>query len=228
MGPSMVRPLLGPLRDGGSSYQGNILGGIAVWVLWMKGVLMRRVLVPTDFSEAAWRVTEEALSWVEATGGELLLLHVVPDIFLRWCDDLALSFIDQTRLETAYKELCEEGQRRFSIWLPSTAHERCRTFVTVGETADAILKVAQAEKVDVIMMRAPKRRWWRPLLAAGVTDTVMRNAPVPVVVWAGLQKPAGGWWPGVSRPDEQATPQEDAWRERRRARSERTPLLKSW
>jgi nucleotide-binding universal stress UspA family protein len=194
----------------------------------MKGVFMRRVLVPTDFSETAWLVTAEALSWVEAIGGELLLLHVVPDIVLRWCDDLAISLIDRTRLEAAYGELCEEGQRRFSTWLPSAAHERCRTFVTVGETADAILKVAQAEKVDVIIMRAPKRRWWRPPLAASVTDTVMRKAPVPVVVWAGLQKPAGGCWQGVWRPDEQNTPREGARRERGRARWERTPILKPW
>lgn len=193
----------------------------------MKGVFMRRVLVPTDFSETAWLVTAEAPSWVEAIGGELLLLHVVPDIVLRWCDDLAISLIDRTRLEAAYEGLCEEGQRRFSTWLPSAAHERCRTFVTVGETADAILKVAQAEKVDVIIMRAPKRRWWRPPLAASVTDTVMRKAPVPVVVWAGLRKPAGGLWQGVWRPDEQDTLREDAWRERGRARRERTPILKS-
>jgi nucleotide-binding universal stress UspA family protein len=185
----------------------------------MKGAFMRRVLVPTDFSEMAWLMTGEALSWVEAIGGELLLLHVVPDICLRWCDDLAISFIDQTRREAAYEELCEEGQRRFSTWLPSAAHERCRTFVTVGETADAILKVAQAERVDVIIMRAPKRRWWRPLLAGSVTDTVMRKAPVPVVVWPGLQKPANGWWQGVWRLDEQGALREGTWRETRKEKS---------
>ena len=56
---------------------------------------MRRVLVPTDFSEAALLVTREAVSWVDAIGGELLLLHVVPDICLRWLDHLSISFIDQ-------------------------------------------------------------------------------------------------------------------------------------
>jgi nucleotide-binding universal stress UspA family protein len=176
----------------------------------MKGVFMRRVLLPTDFSETAWLVTGEVLSWIEAIGGELLLLHVVPDISLCWCDHLAISFIDQTRLEAAYEELCEEGQRRFSTWLPYAAHERCRMFVTVGETADAILKVAQAEGVDVIIMRAPKRRWWRPLLAGNVTETVMRKASVSVVVWAGLQKPAGGRWRGLWRPNEQDALREGA------------------
>lgn len=55
---------------------------------------MRRVLVPTDFSEAALPVTREAMSGVDAIEGELLLLHVVPDFFLRWLDHLAITFID--------------------------------------------------------------------------------------------------------------------------------------
>jgi nucleotide-binding universal stress UspA family protein len=195
----------------------------------MKGVFMRRVLVPTDFSETAWLVTGEVLSWVEASGGELLLLHVVPDIFLRWCDHLAIGFIDQPRQEAAYRELCEEGQRRFSTWLPYATHELCRTLVTVGETADAILKVAQAERVDMITMWAPRRRWWRPRLAGSVTATVMRKASVPVIVWAGLdQRWASAWCRRVRRPDGQDAHPDGAWREGQSVRWERTPPLQSW
>jgi len=190
---------------------------------------MRRVLVPTDFSEAALLVTREAMSWMDAIEGELLLLHVVPDIFLRWLDHLAITFIDQSRLESAYEDLRAEGQRTFSTWLPYQAHERCRMLVVVGDTADAIIKVAQVEAADVIIMRAPKRRWWRPVLAGSVTDTVMRRAPVPVVVWAGLeQMSSSGCWQGLWHPHEQDAPGEGGWRDRRRERWERTPILKSW
>lgn len=190
---------------------------------------MRRVLVPTDFSEAALLVTREAMSWVDAIEGELLLLHVVPDLFLRWLDHLAITFIDQSRLESAYEDLRAEGQRTFSTWLPYLAQERCRTLVVVGDTADAIIEVAQVEAADVIIMRAPKRRWWRPVLAGSVTDTVMRRAPVPVVVWAGVEQMSSrGCWNGVRHPHEHDAPGEGAWRDRRRARWERTPILKSW
>jgi nucleotide-binding universal stress UspA family protein len=195
----------------------------------MKGAMMRRVLVPTDFTEAALLVTREAMSWVDAVEGELLLLHVVPDIFLGWLDHLAISFIDQSRLESAYEDLCAEGQRKFSTWLPYQAHERCRTLVVVGDTADAIIEVAQVEAADVIIMRAPKRRWWRPISVGSVTDTVMRRAPVPVVVWAGLeQMSSSGCWKGVRHPHAQDAPSEGAWQDRRRERWERTPILKSW
>jgi nucleotide-binding universal stress UspA family protein len=195
----------------------------------MKGAVMPRVLVPTDFSEAALLVTREAMSWVDAIEGELLLLHVVPDLFLRWLDHLAITFIDQSRLESAYEDLRAEGQRTFSTWLPYLAQERCRTLVVVGDTADAIIEVAQVEAADVIIMRAPKRRWWRPVLAGSVTDTVMRRAPVPVVVWAGVEQMSSrGCWKGVRHPHEHDAPGKGAWRDRRRARWERTPILKSW
>jgi nucleotide-binding universal stress UspA family protein len=47
---------------------------------------MRRVLVPTDFSEAALLVSREPVFWLATMGGEVLLLHVVPDICLAWLD----------------------------------------------------------------------------------------------------------------------------------------------
>jgi nucleotide-binding universal stress UspA family protein len=165
--------------------------------LW-KGASMRRVLIPTDFSEATLHVTREAVSWVTAMGGELLLLHVVPDLCLRWLDGRALSFIDRARLEAAYEELREEGLERFSRWLPYPP-EGCRRLVVVGHTAEAIIRVAQVEGVDLIIMRARTRKWWWPALPGSVTNTVMHRASVPVMVWAGVDRMASdGWWRGTS------------------------------
>jgi nucleotide-binding universal stress UspA family protein len=190
---------------------------------------MHRVLVPTDFTEAGMLVTGEAMAWVEAMGGEVMLLHVVPDLFIRWLDHLSTTFIDHTRLESAYEDLRAEGRRKFAAWLPSSVTEHCRTHVVVGDTADAILEVAQAAEVDVIVMRAPRRRWWRPVLAGSVTDTVMRRAPVPVVVWAGLDyMPAGGCWGGTRRPHDDEAFREGAWQERQQVRWQRTPGRDRW
>jgi nucleotide-binding universal stress UspA family protein len=190
---------------------------------------MRRVLVPTDFSEAALFVTRKALSWVDAMGGELLLLHVVPDIYLRWLDDLATAFIDQMRLEAAYDELREEGQRQFSTWLPYPDNARCRTLVVVGDTADAIVEVAQVEMVDLIIMRAPKRRWWRPTLVGSVTDAVVHRASVPVVTWPGHDQMArSSALQGGRRSHERDTLQQGARQERRGAPGQNKYILKSW
>jgi nucleotide-binding universal stress UspA family protein len=172
---------------------------------------MHRVLVPTDFSEAALLVTREAVPWVTAIGGELLLLHVVPDICIRWLDHPAITLIDETRLAAAYEELREEGHRRFSTWVPHPDNERYRTLVVVGDTANAIVEVAQLEMVDVILMRAPRCRWWRPILGGSVTDSVIRRACVPVIVWPDVNRMSSGTI--FRRPHERDTGREDAWRQ---------------
>jgi nucleotide-binding universal stress UspA family protein len=175
---------------------------------------MYRVLVPTDFSPAALLVTREAGSWVTAMDGELVLLHVVPDICIRWLDHPAIALVDQTKLAEAYEELREQGHRKFSTWLPHPDHERYRTLVVVGDTANAIVEVARVEMVDLIIMRAPRRRWCRPILAGSVTNSVVRRASVPVVVWAGLDRmSAGRICQGARRPHERDTAREGAWRE---------------
>jgi nucleotide-binding universal stress UspA family protein len=152
----------------------------------MKGVVMRRVLVPTDFSAATWLVAREVQSWVHAIAGELVLLHVVPDVYCPWFGDASLIFIDDSKVAEAYADLRAQGLRRLSAWLPPWSDESCRTLVEVGPTADTIMQVAQVEAVEMIIMRAPKRRWWRPAFLGSVTDTVRCRASVPVVVWSGL------------------------------------------
>jgi nucleotide-binding universal stress UspA family protein len=194
----------------------------------MKGTFMCRVLIPTDFSAAALHVTREAISWLDAMGGDLLLLHVVPDIYLRWLDQLAMTFIDQTRLEAAYEDLREQGQREFSTWLPLTVRERCRRRVAVGDLADTILKVAREEMADVIIMRVPKRRWWRPIRTGSLTDAIRRRASVPVIVWDGLGNMASSViCPHTPRPQARDPRQTGPWRARRKARQEHIDVLQS-
>jgi nucleotide-binding universal stress UspA family protein len=189
---------------------------------------MCRMLVPIDFSEAALRLTREVVSWADALGGDLLLLRVVPDIYLGWLDQLAMTFIDQARLEAAYEELREQGQREFAAWLPFAVHARCRTRVAVGQMADTIVKVAQEEMADVIIMRAPQRRWWRPLLAGCVSDMVRRKASVPVVVWDGLKNMSStGLQPEIWHPRAPEPLQSGAWLQRRSTSQEKTDVLKS-
>jgi nucleotide-binding universal stress UspA family protein len=186
------------------------------------------VLVPTDFSEATLRVIREAVSWVDAVGRELLLLHVVPDLYLGWLDQLAMTFIDQTRQEAAYEELYAQGQREFSAWLPYAVHARCRTLVAVGDRAGTILKIAREEMAEVIIMRAHMRRWWRPIRTGSLTEALRRRASVPVIVWDGLETMVSSEiWPNVRHPHARDPLQTSTWRDRRRAQMEQTNALKS-
>jgi hypothetical protein len=139
-----------------------------------------------------------------------------------------MTFIDQTRLEAAYEDLREQGQQEFSAWLPYAVHERCRTHVAVGDIANTILDVAQEDLADVIIMRAPQRRWWRSILAGSVTDAVRRRASVPVIVWDGHEKMVSrGMWSEAQPPHGRDPLQQGTWPNWRRAPWEKTHVLKS-
>jgi hypothetical protein len=75
-------------------------------------------------------------------------------------------------------------------------------------------------------MRAPKRRWWCAILAGSVTDTVMCQAPVPVVVSARFgQMSANGCGKAMQHPHEQNVPQDGTWREAYSLVTMATPIL---
>jgi hypothetical protein len=48
------------------------------------------MLVPTNFSDTSQAVIRYLLLWMNAVGGELVLLHVVPEILSRWSDVMEL------------------------------------------------------------------------------------------------------------------------------------------
>jgi nucleotide-binding universal stress UspA family protein len=196
--------------------------------LTMKGAFMCRVLIPTDLSEAALRVTGEIASWADTVGGELLLLHVVPDIYIGWLDQLALSFIDQARLEAAYGELRERGRRMVSTWLPPTLQDRCGTIVAVGGLVNTILTVAQEERVDAIILRAAKRRRWLPSRGNCVAEAVKRKASLPVLIWDGVANIASvGLWPDAQRLPAGDRLHKATWRSRSSTPGKPTEVLKS-
>ena len=46
--------------------------------------MMKRILVPTDFSTPSLAALAQAVHYTQTVGGELLLLHVVEGAPLRW------------------------------------------------------------------------------------------------------------------------------------------------
>lgn len=151
---------------------------------WLNGRLPTRILVPTDLSYTSQAVVQHGLSWVDAMAGELLLLHVIPDVLSPWSDPMDTLFIDRTSVAAHYGELCEQGHSRLVTWLPCRWEPRIRPLVAVGNPAQEIVRVAREQQADLILMGASHKSRWRQMLWGSVTDQVVRRAPVPVITVA--------------------------------------------
>jgi nucleotide-binding universal stress UspA family protein len=142
-----------------------------------KGI--RRVLVPLDGSFFA----EQALAYALAVAGpetELVLLEVIPPAEpVRGLFGNVLITAEEIR--RAYDEGIEQGlQKSQRAWLGDRSHVRLET--AVGDAAEEILRVAEREPVDLIVMASHGRgaigRW----VIGSVADRVARTSLIPVMV----------------------------------------------
>jgi universal stress protein A len=136
-----------------------------------------KILVATDFSEAATQVAQEALSIGAKLAAELLLVHVIdPTPYVLTADvgySSAAIFENQERaakaaLSKLEAELHQAGARVSSLLLYGPPHER-------------LIDAARSEQVHLIAMGTHGRGGLRHALLGSVAERVARTSPVPVL-----------------------------------------------
>ncbi len=141
-----------------------------------------KVLLPTDFSEGAEQAQAEAMRLARALGAELIVLHVL----------VPLAHQGEALLGPAELDRLQERQRR---WAEGNLETRvveihragvpARGLLWGGEPAREIVRAAEDEQVDLIVMGTYGRSGLSRLLLGSVADRVVRTAPCPVVTVRG-------------------------------------------
>jgi nucleotide-binding universal stress UspA family protein len=154
-----------------------------------------KVLLATDLSPTSGPATDEAFDVAGRLGAQLLVLSVIDVRALRLPGGRFRARVDQVRerRQAAAQELVHRGRRqgvavRFLVW--------------EGDPGESILEAANAEKADLIVLGSHGRGPIGRLLLGSVSQRVLRQATVPVVVVNQGTSSAIGTGPGDSRPDE--------------------------
>jgi nucleotide-binding universal stress UspA family protein len=137
------------------------------------------ILAPTDFSEFSFAGLEAAKDLAKHYGAELLLLHVVPVVpslprGVPYFDD---GVYEQELIETARKSLDEIAEK---IRATGTGVRTSVGFA--NDAAMEIIRTAEDEKVDLIVIPTHGMTGWRRLAFGSVTEKVVRIAECPVLV----------------------------------------------
>jgi nucleotide-binding universal stress UspA family protein len=133
------------------------------------------ILSPADGSEASERATRHAIYLAKLTGAEILILHVVETNFAWYTGTLYQQVVDQLRdfgkkvLEQAMRMAEEEGVK-------------ARSMLTDGHSGTVIVRIAEQEEADVIVMGALGRSMVAEALMGSISRHVVRHAPCPVLV----------------------------------------------
>ncbi len=139
----------------------------------------KRILCPTDFSEPACKAIVAAAEMAEASGSELILLHVVAPIPALDNPSGAPAFdlagYQDELVRSAQRALEERRRRR----VPESV--RSRAIVTIGDAAHEVTRIAAEEDVDLIVIATHGHTGWRERLFGSVAGRVVRLAHCPVM-----------------------------------------------
>ncbi len=132
---------------------------------------IRRILVPLDISERTQAVLEPAAELAEATGGELVLLHVM---HTTWGEG---NLPGRADIAEGYLEGVAELLRKRSIVV------RTRVRAVEQETlVQAILDIIQEERVDLIALTTDGHAGLKRALLGSVSEAVLKGGHTPVLL----------------------------------------------
>lgn len=156
------------------------------------------ILVPTDFSTLGNQAVTHAVEEARQHGAALTLLHVMqhadtaiyfpkgtPQSISPLADEYGSTLpMPETvpDLETIRRDYLEEALTRLRDLIPVTFTGNVEIEVESGHPTDVIVRMAQRQKVDLIVMGTHGRSGLPHLLMGSVAEKVVRLAPCSVLV----------------------------------------------
>jgi len=132
------------------------------------------ILVAIEHSQADRTVIDHVQQLAKLTGASLLLVHVADGWAARHYDELALRESEEMKEDRAYLEQIREELAGHGF--------ATRTHLAMGDPATELVKVAQAQNVDLIAMSTHGHRFLNDLLRGSTADRVRHSVGVPVLM----------------------------------------------
>jgi nucleotide-binding universal stress UspA family protein len=144
---------------------------------------MQRILVPVDFSETSERAVARAVELARMSGGNVTLLHVgvVPHFY---ATELGMSGPSGALYAQLGQEVAAQQRERIDRLLSEAVPGEIASRAVVRDgfpPEEVLLQVADGDH-DLVVMGTHGRTGVRRALLGSVTERVLRECPVPVLV----------------------------------------------
>jgi nucleotide-binding universal stress UspA family protein/mono/diheme cytochrome c family protein len=151
-------------------------------------LVMKRILVPLDFSANSTRALDYALALARKFDAALHLVHVceVPSMLTASMDAYAIAYTDWSQ------RLGQEAERELEKLRPRLAGVSVSTEVLFGNPARAIVAAARTNDVDLIVMGTHGHGAVMHMVLGNVAERVVRTADCPVLTVRGPSEGEAG------------------------------------
>jgi len=140
---------------------------------------IKKILWPTDFSEPSYEALKAAQEMAKHFSAKLIILNVITPIPVVSSPNGPAGFdvsVYQEQLkETSKESLQDVVQKKI------TEEIQTQTKIVMGNAPDEIVKTAQDEDVDLIVIATHGETGWRHLVFGSVAEKVVRFSTCPVL-----------------------------------------------
>lgn len=152
-------------------------------------MMYKKILLPTDGSENSKRANKHAIWLADINGAEILVLHIIEPHYPRIAL-LPISTLPNPD-ENFYDELKEEGKIIVNDFKEELIQNQCKgkcedvkltTLVKEGKPYMEILTTIIEEDIDVVVMGASGRHGLDKFMLGSVTERVVRESKIPVMI----------------------------------------------
>ena len=146
---------------------------------------IKKILCPTDFSEASFEGLNYAVDLATPGETELCVVHVDPasskaSVFEFSMVGTVDAAVRRAHAVTTLSEVLEDR-------VPPSVNSR--PLLRSGNIAGEIVRTASEEAIDLIVLTTHGAEGWRPGVLGAVAEEVVRTAPCPVLT---ISAPASG------------------------------------
>jgi nucleotide-binding universal stress UspA family protein len=144
----------------------------------MKTFNLKKVLVPFDFSSTSNTALTHAVKLCQKAGAELILAHIIERNFIAHN-----VFFPEYKIDGGQKlrEIAEEKLSALTEDLEKSSAIKVRYFVTSGKVAPELLKLAEENKADLIVMGTHGVSGFEEFLLGSNAARVVLESSIPVI-----------------------------------------------
>ncbi|MFT2098711.1 universal stress protein [Marinomonas sp. 2405UD66-6] len=137
-------------------------------------MMYNRILLAVDLTDESIKVANKAVALCQATGAELIMLHVIESLNYAYGGDVP---IDITDIQSQLQETAKERISILEAQLPIPFKESC---ITQGGIESEIHRIAEEKQVDLIIVGSHCRHGLA-LLLGSTANGVLHGAPCDVL-----------------------------------------------
>jgi nucleotide-binding universal stress UspA family protein len=140
---------------------------------------VKKIVSPTDFSEASYIGINAANELASHFSAEVILVHVIPPAHpfppVEFQADFEVLEYSERLVDASRESLDQVAKKMMAAETPLL------TLILEGDPADEIVNLASSENADVIVIASHGWTGWHRFIFGSVAEKVVRFAPCPVL-----------------------------------------------